>query len=111
MTPQQKKLAIIISAIVGVLALLGIAYAVVNSTVFSADNTAKSYLSAIASGDYDKANGISDPQVANGKRTLLTNAASKGDKTTISNQRISPPPTTRTAPARCGSRTRWVASP
>ena len=60
----------------------------VNSTVFSADNTAKSYLSAIASGDYDKANGISDPQVANGKRTLLTNAASKGDKTTISNQRI-----------------------
>ena len=48
----------------------------------------KSYLSAIASGDYDKANGISDPQVANGKRTLLTNAASKGDKTTISNQRI-----------------------
>ena len=88
MTPQQKKLAIIISAIVGVLALLGIAYAVVNSTVFSADNTAKSYLSAIASGDYDKANGISDPQVANGKRTLLTNAASKGDKTTISNQRI-----------------------
>lgn len=88
MTPQQKKLAIIISSIVGVLALLGIAYAVVNSTVFSADNTAKSYLSAIASGDYDKANGISDPQVANGKRTLLTNAASKGDKTTISNQRI-----------------------
>lgn len=88
MTPQQKKLAIIISAIVGVLALLGIAYAVVNSTMFSADNTAKSYLSAIASGDYDKANGISDPQVANGKRTLLTNAASKGDKTTISNQRI-----------------------
>lgn len=88
MTPQQKKLAIIISAIVGVLALLGIAYAVVNSTVFSADNTAKSYLSAIASGDYDKANGISDPQVANGKRTLLTSAASKGDKTTISNQRI-----------------------
>lgn len=88
MTPQQKKLAIIISAIVGVLALLGIAYAVVNSTVFSADNTVKSYLSAIASGDYDKANGISDPQVANGKRTLLTNAASKGDKTTISNQRI-----------------------
>ena len=88
MTPQQKKLAIIISAIVGVLALLGIAYAVVNSTVFSADNTVKSYLSAIASGDYDKANGISDPQVANGKRTLLTSAASKGDKTTISNQRI-----------------------
>lgn len=88
MTPQQKKLSIIISSIVGVLALLGIAYAVVNSTVFSADNTAKSYLSAIASGDYDKANGISDPQVANGKRTLLTNAASKGDKTTISNQRI-----------------------
>ena len=35
-----------------------------------------------------KANGISDPQVANGKRTLLTSAASKGDKTTISNQRI-----------------------
>ena len=57
MTPQQKKLAIIISAIVGVLALLGIAYAAVNSTVFSADNTVKSYLSAIASGDYDKANG------------------------------------------------------
>ena len=29
-----------------------------------------------------------DFQLANGKRTLLTNAASKGDKTTISNQRI-----------------------
>ena len=104
MTPQQKKLAIIISAIVGVLALLGIAYAVVNSTVFSADNTVKSYLSAIASGDYDKANGISDPQVANGK---LPRATRPRSATSAS----SPPPTTRTAPARCGSRTRWAASP
>ena len=90
MTPQQKKLAIIISSIVGVLALLGIAYAVVNSTVFSADNTAKSYLSAIASGDYDKANGISDPQVANGKRTLLTNAASKGGKSMTDTLTVAP---------------------
>ena len=111
MTPQQKKLAIIISAIVGVLALLGIAYAVVNSTVFSADNTVKSYLSAIASGDYDKANGISDPQVANGKRTLLTNAASRATRPRSATSASSPPPTTRTAPARCGSRTRWAASP
>lgn len=86
MTAQQKRLIIIISVIVGVLAALGITFAVLNSTVFSAENTAKSYLSAIASGDYDKASSLGDPQIPANKAVLLTNAAAKKDG--IVNQRI-----------------------
>ncbi|MFR1605638.1 MAG: hypothetical protein ACLSUZ_03790 [Bifidobacterium pseudocatenulatum] len=59
-----------------------------NSTVFSAKSMAESYVSAIASGDYDKANDIADPQVGKNQRKLLSNSVAKTDNATISNAHV-----------------------
>ena len=88
MSASQKRIAIIITVIVGIAAALGIAYAVLNATVFSPNAVAKSYISAIADGDYDKASSIANPQVDQTHGVLLTNAAAKGENATIMNQRI-----------------------
>ncbi|TCD53811.1 hypothetical protein EJ419_07555 [Alloscardovia theropitheci] len=85
MNPKTKRTVIIVCAIAGVVALLGVLYGVLNSTVFSPKSVADSYLSAISSGDFDRANSIADPRVDSAKKALLTNAAAKGDNTTISN--------------------------
>ena len=61
--PKTKKTILIGCIVAGALIVLGIVYGVLNSTVFSAKSMAESYVSAIASGDYDKANDIADPQV------------------------------------------------
>lgn len=49
---------------------------------------AESYVSAIASGDYDKANDIADPQVGKNQRKLLSNSVAKTDNATISNAHV-----------------------
>ena len=43
--------------------LFGIVYGVLSSAVFSAKSVANSYVAAISSGNYDKANTIADPHV------------------------------------------------
>lgn len=74
--------------VAGALIVLGIVYGVLNSTVFSAKSMAESYVSAIASGDYDKANDIADPQVGKNQRKLLSNSVAKTDNATISNAHV-----------------------
>lgn len=86
--PKTKKTILIVCIVAGALIVLGIVYGVLNSTVFSAKSMAESYVSAIASGDYDKANDIADPQVGKNQRKLLSNSVAKTDNATISNAHV-----------------------
>ena len=86
---QKKKIFIIVGAVAGFLVLFGIVYGVLSSAVFSAKSVANSYVAAISSGDYDKANTIADPHVDTNQRALLTSKASSGENTHITNARIS----------------------
>lgn len=86
--PKTKKTILISCIVAGALIVLGIVYGVLNSTVFSAKSMAESYVSAIASGDYDKANDIADPQVGKNQRKLLSNSVAKTDNATISNAHV-----------------------
>lgn len=87
MDSKQKRIIIICSAVVGACVLLGIAYSVLNATVFSPKTVVNQYTAAIAAGDFDRANTIADPQVSGKKAALLTNKASK-QGSTISNARV-----------------------
>lgn len=89
MNEQQKKIFIIVGAAAGFLVLFGIVYGVLSSAVFSAKSVANSYVAAISSGNYDKANTIADPHVDTNQRALLTSKASSGENTRITNARIS----------------------
>lgn len=89
MNEQQKKIFIIVGAVAGFLVLFGIVYGVLSSAVFSAKSVANSYVAAISSGNYDKANTIADPHVNTNQRALLTSKASSGENTRITNARIS----------------------
>ncbi|WP_182281410.1 heme utilization protein [Bifidobacterium longum] len=84
MNEQQKKIFIIVGAVAGFLVLFGIVYGVLSSAVFSAKSVANSYVAAISSGNYDKANTIADPHVNTNQRALLTSKASSGENTRIS---------------------------
>lgn len=86
--PKTKKTILIGCIVAGALIVLGIVYGVLNSTVFSAKSMAESYVSAIAGGDYDKANDIADPQVGKNQRKLLSNSVAKTDNATISNAHV-----------------------
>ena len=86
--PKTKKTILIGGIVIGALIVLGIVYGVLNSTVFSAKSVAQSYLTAIADGKYDKANGIADPQVGKDQLKLLSDAVAKADNATIANPHI-----------------------
>ncbi|KFJ05543.1 zinc-ribbon domain-containing protein [Bifidobacterium tsurumiense] len=88
MSKKTKRIMILVCSIIGAFIVLGIVYGVLNATLFSPSHVAESYLSAISSGDYDKANSIADPQVSQDKKALLTNAAASGEHTTITNVHI-----------------------
>ena len=88
MSKKTKRIIILVCSIIGAFIVLGIVYGVLNATLFSPSHVAESYLSAISSGDYDKANSIADPQVSQDKKALLTNAAASGEHTTITNVHI-----------------------
>lgn len=87
MDAKQKRIVIICAAIVGACVLLGIAYSVLSSTIFSPKTVVNQYTSAIAAGDFDRANTIADPQTNGAKAKLLTNKAAKHGST-ISNARV-----------------------
>lgn len=86
--PKTKKAIVIGGIVVGALIVLGIVYGVLNSTVFSAKSVAQSYMTAIADGDYSKANGIADPQVDKNQLKLLSDNVAKTDNATISNPHV-----------------------
>ena len=92
--PKTKKAIVIGGIVVGALIVLGIVYGVLNSTVFSAKSVAQNYMSAIADGDYSKANGIADPQVDKNQVKLLSNNVAKTDNATISNPHVADVKTT-----------------
>lgn len=92
--PKTKKAIVIGGIVVGALIVLGIVYGVLNSTVFSAKSVAQSYMTAIADGDYSKANGIADPQVDKNQLKLLSDNVAKTDNATISNPHVADVKTT-----------------
>lgn len=88
LSPKAKK-TIMIGGIVAIAIIaLGIIYGVLSSTVFSAKSMAESYVSALASGDYDKVSSIADPQIGKDQRKLLSNSVAKVDSATISNPHV-----------------------
>ncbi|WP_282943354.1 heme utilization protein [Bifidobacterium pullorum] len=87
LTAKQKTGIIIGAVVVGVIAVLGIAYAVLNATVFSPQSVADRYVAALSSGDYEEANNIADPQLDQDQRLLLTNKAAQTENATITNAR------------------------
>lgn len=98
MNEQQKKIFIIVGAVAGFLVLFGIVYGVLSSAVFSAKSVANSYVAAISSGNYDKANTIADPHVNTNQRALLTSKASSGENTRITTRASRRPPIMPMAP-------------
>ena len=88
LTAKQKTGIIIGAVVVGVIAVLGIAYAVLNATVFSPQSVADRYVAALSSGDYEEANNIADPQLDQDQRLLLTNKAAQTENATITNARV-----------------------
>ena len=88
LTHKQKMGLIIGGIVVAVIAVLAIAYAVLNATVFSPKTVAEDYVSAIAGGRYNEANQIANPQLDRDKRVLLTDKAAQAENATISNARV-----------------------
>lgn len=88
LTAKQKRAWLIAGIVAAVLVVLGIAYAVVNSTVFSANAVAKHYISAIENGDFDRANSIANPQLNADQSKLLSNAAAPDANGRITNAQI-----------------------
>ena len=88
LTAKQKTGIIIGAVVVGVIAVLAIAYAVLNATVFSPQSVADRYVAALSSGDYEEANSIADPQLDQDQRLLLTNQAAQTENATITNARV-----------------------
>ncbi|MFT8356944.1 MAG: hypothetical protein ABF780_00305 [Bifidobacterium aquikefiri] len=77
MSAKSKRIIVITAIIVAVVAVLGIAYAVLSSTVFSAKPVAEQYLKALEAGRYEQASSIASPGVGSGKDALLKDAAAK----------------------------------
>ena len=88
LSAKQKTGIIIGAVVVGVAILLGIAYAVLNATVFNPQSVADRYVAALASGNYDEANSIADPQIDQAQRVLLTKQAAQAENATITNARV-----------------------
>lgn len=85
----KQKVVIIVIGVVAVIAVaLGIAYAALNATLFSPTHLAEEYISAISSGEYDKANELADPQIDEAQRVLLADQAAQAENATISNARV-----------------------
>lgn len=86
--PKRKRFVVALIVIGAILAALGVAYVVLNSTVFSAAATAESYANAIASGDYSKATSMADPKIGGSVGQLLTSEASAKQGTGISDMKV-----------------------
>lgn len=87
MTASQKRILFICLGLVALCAALGITYGVLNATVFSPKTVVSQYTDAIASGRFDDASSIADPQIGGAKSVLLHNNAAKPGNF-ISNQHI-----------------------
>lgn len=75
MSPKTKMWLIFGGVAVGLVIVLSIVFSALNSSTFSASATAKQYIAAIESGDFNGANGIAKPQVKNDQMKLLSNDA------------------------------------
>ncbi|WP_289098395.1 hypothetical protein [uncultured Bifidobacterium sp.] len=79
MSPKTKMWLIIGGVVVGLIIVLSIVLSALNSSTFSASATAKQYIAAIESGDFNRANSIAKPQVKNDQMKLLSNNAAPKD--------------------------------
>ena len=88
LSASQRRIILLVSLIVGIGVVLGIAYTIASNTIFSAQNVANTYMSDIASGHYDKATALANPHLSSAKAALLTDEAASGKNTTIYNQKV-----------------------
>ncbi|WP_026645416.1 DUF4878 domain-containing protein [Bifidobacterium sp. AGR2158] len=79
MSPKTKMWLIIGGVVVSLIIVLSIVFSALNSSTFSASATAKQYIAAIESGDFNRANSIAKPQVKNDQMKLLSNNAAPKD--------------------------------
>ncbi|KFI58994.1 heme utilization protein [Bifidobacterium gallicum DSM 20093 = LMG 11596] len=88
MSATTKRNLLLGAIAAGFLIICGIVLGIVNATVFSEKAVANEYLTAIASGDYAKANTLANPQLDAEQSVLLTNAAAGDANSHISNVQI-----------------------
>lgn len=88
LSARQKTGIIVGCVVVGILVVLGIAYAALNATVFNPQTVADRYVAAIASGKYNEASTIADPQLDRDQRVLLTDKTAQAENATVTNARV-----------------------
>ncbi len=86
----QRKTVIIWGVLIGVVVILIGAYFILKNMVFTPSEQIKTYVSAVSSGNYKRANQLVDPGVANDSRILLTNDYAKNADSRIKNVEIGP---------------------
>lgn len=87
---MRRRTLIIWSTLIGLAVILVGAYLILKNTVFTPSGQINAYVSAVSSGDYQRANKLVDPGVANDSRVLLTNGYAKNAGSRIKNVEIGP---------------------
>lgn len=87
---MRRRTLIIWSTLIGLAVILVGAYLILKNTVFTPSGQINAYVSAVSSGDYQRANKLVDPGVANDSRVLLTNGYAKNTDSRIKNVEIGP---------------------
>lgn len=88
MSARQKRSWIVTGIALGAIAVLGITYAILNATMFSATSAGKDYITAIENGDFDRANELANPQLKQDQAKLLTSKAAPGNEGRITNAHV-----------------------
>lgn len=86
----QRKTLIIWGILIGVAVILIGAYFILKNMVFTPSEQINTYVSAVSSGNYKRANKLVDPGVANDSRILLTNDYAKDADSRIKNVEVGP---------------------
>lgn len=84
----QRKTLIIWGVLIGVAVILIGAYLILKNMVFTPSEQINTYVSAVSSGNYKRANQLVDPGVANDSRILLTNDYAKNADSRIKNVEV-----------------------
>ena len=88
---MSKKNKIIVSVVVVLVAILGLAYYFIQQNLYSPEATVKRYVTALENGNFTEANSLIDwtsSNVPEGTRILMTNSVGKNTKNRIANSTI-----------------------
>lgn len=88
---MSKKNKIIVSVVVVLVAILGLAYYLIQQNLYSPEATVKRYVTALENGNFTEANSLIDwtsSNIPEGTRVLMTNSVGKNTKNRIANSTI-----------------------